>query len=112
MLQVVAVENVAAAVARKPRDHLGRFVALQVDRVFPAGIMRPWRPSRALPDPLSAQEERVLGMLVRGYSYQEIAGELVVSVNTVKTHVKGVYRKLNVNRRREARELAQRLGLA
>lgn len=61
--------------------------------------------------PLSLQEERVLGLLVEGFSYQEIAQELVVSVNTVKTHVKGVYRKLNVSRRREARDTVRRFNL-
>jgi LuxR family maltose regulon positive regulatory protein len=62
-------------------------------------------------EPLSLQEERVLGLLVSGFSYQEIAQELWISINTVKTHVKSVYRKLNVNRRREARDVVRRFNL-
>jgi LuxR family transcriptional regulator, maltose regulon positive regulatory protein len=60
---------------------------------------------------LSQQELRVLRLLVAGMSNAEIAGELVVSNNTVKTHVKSIYRKLNVNSREEAREMARELKL-
>ena len=41
----------------------------------------------------------------------EIARELVVSVNTIKTQVQSIYRKLNVNTRDEAREAARELDL-
>jgi LuxR family transcriptional regulator, maltose regulon positive regulatory protein len=60
---------------------------------------------------LSQQELRVLRLLVAGRSNAEIAGELIVSNNTVKTHVKSIYRKLNVKSREEARELARELKL-
>jgi LuxR family maltose regulon positive regulatory protein len=60
---------------------------------------------------LSHQELRVLRLLVAGMSNADIAGELVVSNNTVKTHVKSIYRKLNVKSRDEAREMAQELRL-
>jgi LuxR family transcriptional regulator, maltose regulon positive regulatory protein len=62
-------------------------------------------------EPLSPQELRVLRLLVAGMSNAEIAGELVVSNNTVKTHVKSIYRKLDVSSRDEARELARELKL-
>jgi len=54
--------------------------------------------------PLSPQEQRVLRLLVAGYSNPEIAETLVVSVNTVKTQVRSIYRKLSVKSRKEARE--------
>jgi LuxR family maltose regulon positive regulatory protein len=60
---------------------------------------------------LSQQELRVLRLLVAGLSNADIARELVVSTNTVKTHVKSIYRKLTVNSREEARAVARELRL-
>jgi ATP/maltotriose-dependent transcriptional regulator MalT len=56
---------------------------------------------------LTQQEKRVLGLLASGSTNPEIAETLVVSVNTVKTQVQSIYRKLNVNSRKEAREAAR-----
>jgi LuxR family maltose regulon positive regulatory protein len=41
----------------------------------------------------------------------EIAGDLLLSANTVKTHLRSIYRKLGVGTRREAVAAAERLGL-
>jgi LuxR family maltose regulon positive regulatory protein len=60
---------------------------------------------------LSQQEIRVLRLLVAGLSNADIARELVVSTNTIKTHVKSVYRKLNVKSREEVRDVARELKL-
>lgn len=68
-------------------------------------------PAGVLIEPLSPQEQRVLRLLAAGRSNPEIAQELVVSVNTVKTQVQSIYRKLNVNSRWEARESARHLKL-
>ncbi|MEU6826352.1 LuxR C-terminal-related transcriptional regulator [Streptomyces atriruber] len=58
---------------------------------------------------LTAREEDVLGRLSQMMTTEEIAEDLYLSVNTVKTHLKSVYRKLSVSRRsaavRRAREL-------
>lgn len=67
--------------------------------------------SGVLIEPLSQQELRVLRLLSAGLSNTEIARELVVSRNTIKTQVKSIYRKLNVNSRTEARILARNLNL-
>jgi LuxR family maltose regulon positive regulatory protein len=67
--------------------------------------------SLTLVEPLSQQEVRVLRLLVAGRSNAEIASELVVSTNTVKTHVKNIYSKLNINSREEARVMARELKL-
>jgi LuxR family maltose regulon positive regulatory protein len=58
-------------------------------------------------DALTSQELRVLRLLVAGQSNPEIARELVVSVNTVKAHIKNLYRKLGVNNRVAATHVAR-----
>ena len=62
-------------------------------------------------EPLTSQEQRVLRLLVAGRSNQEIARLLVISHNTVKTHVKNLYSKLHVNSRDQASALARKLRL-
>ncbi|MEV5934206.1 LuxR C-terminal-related transcriptional regulator [Streptomyces sp. NPDC052079] len=60
---------------------------------------------------LSGRERDVLRRLALTMSTEEIAADLYVSVNTVKTHLKSVYRKLSVNRRNEAVRRARELDL-
>ena len=62
-------------------------------------------------EPLSEREAAVLRFLPTMMSNQEIASELFVSVNTVKTHLKAIYRKLDVADRREAVRRARELEL-
>jgi LuxR family maltose regulon positive regulatory protein len=71
----------------------------------------PHAASALLLEPLTEAEQRVLGLLARGCTNLEIAASLVVSINTVKTQVQSIYRKLNVKSRWEASEAAHRLGL-
>jgi LuxR family maltose regulon positive regulatory protein len=66
---------------------------------------------RRLREPLSHGEMRVLRYLPAELSAPEIAGELYLSVNTVKTHMRHLYDKLGVHRRHEAVEQARALGL-
>ena len=58
---------------------------------------------------LSHRELEVLEQVAKGLSNKEIADALYVSVNTVKTHLKNVYEKLDVNRRTQAVEKAREL---
>src|SRR5713101_1211249 len=60
-----------------------------------------------LVEPLSPQEMRVLRLLVQHRSNADIADALVVSVNTVRTHVQSIYRKLGVHTRSAAGEVAR-----
>jgi LuxR family maltose regulon positive regulatory protein len=62
-------------------------------------------------DPLTARELAVLRYLPTSMQGPEIASELYVSVNTVRTHVKSIYRKLGVQRRSEAVARARALRL-
>lgn len=64
-----------------------------------------------LSEPLSRQEQRVLQALVAGSTNAEIAQTLIVSVNTIRTQLQSIYRKLDVNSRVAAIEMARRLGL-
>ncbi|MFF8396933.1 LuxR C-terminal-related transcriptional regulator [Streptomyces sp. NPDC016172] len=75
------------------------------------------RPPTAIREPalvveeLSARECDVLRRLGQMMSTEEIAADLYVSVNTVKTHLKSIYRKLAVNRRNDAVRRARELRL-
>ena len=64
-----------------------------------------------LVDPLSERELDVLRLLASDLDGPSIARELVVSLNTVRTHTKHVYSKLGVNSRRAAVSRAHQLGL-
>jgi LuxR family maltose regulon positive regulatory protein len=68
-------------------------------------------PERTPREPLSQAETRVLRYLPTSLSVPEIAGELYLSVNTVRTHMRHVYDKLGAHRRHEAVERARILGL-
>jgi LuxR family maltose regulon positive regulatory protein len=65
----------------------------------------------SLVEPLSPREMDVLRLLNSSLSTVEIAKELYVSVNTVRTHVRNIYAKLDVHRRMDAVRRAQELGL-
>jgi DNA-binding CsgD family transcriptional regulator len=72
-----------------------------VAAVIPAG----------LPDPLTQRELTILRFLATSMSTMEIADELCLSVNTVKTHLAAIYRKLPASRRRDAVLRARELEL-
>jgi len=62
-------------------------------------------------EPLTERESEVLTLLAQGLKYADIAERLVVSVNTVRYHVKGIYGKLGVEKQTQAVEKARMLGL-
>ena len=66
---------------------------------------------RAMVEPLSSRERDVLRLLGTDLNGPEIARELVVSLNTVRTHTKNLYMKLGVNNRRAALRRARELDL-
>jgi len=76
----------------------------------PDGRRQPSRNGRGA-DRLSERELAVLSYLPTMLTTAEIAAELYVSVNTVKTHLKSIYRKLDVARRRDAVHRARALHL-
>ncbi|WCN80202.1 LuxR C-terminal-related transcriptional regulator [Micromonospora sp. LH3U1] len=68
-------------------------------------------PRGTLDEPLTERELTILRYLQSILSNVEIASELSLSVNTVKTHVRNIYRKLDATRRREAVRRARELRL-
>jgi LuxR family maltose regulon positive regulatory protein len=60
-----------------------------------------------LAEPLSEREAEVLELISKGKSNPEIASILIIAVSTVKTHVKSIYRKLDVDSRYEAMQRAR-----
>ena len=80
--------------------------ALEVRAIQPGSVPS----SRVLAEPLTAAEQRVLALLPRS-TYLQIAERLAVSRNTVKTHLRSIYRKLGVASRSAALERAVELHL-
>ena len=62
-------------------------------------------------EPLSERELEVLSLLASGKTNSEVAGELFVSVGTVKSHTANIYRKLGARNRAGALSRARELGL-
>jgi LuxR family transcriptional regulator, maltose regulon positive regulatory protein len=86
--------------------HHDAFVKRMAAVALPAALERHQGTSR-----LTAAELAVLRELPSLLSLQEIARERSISVNTVKTHLRAVYRKLGVAGRRQAVEAGRRRGL-
>lgn len=60
---------------------------------------------------LSPRELEILGLLAAGYSNQEIADQLYISLSTVKSHNQNLFEKLDVKRRTQAVEKAKKFHL-
>ena len=58
--------------------------------------------TRRKPAKLSRREGEILSLLSQGMLYKEIAGALRISINTVRTHLVSIYRKLHVHSRTDA----------
>ncbi|WP_433829926.1 LuxR C-terminal-related transcriptional regulator [Actinoplanes sp. CA-015351] len=80
-------------------------------RILGAEHLRKPEPDATLAEPLTEREIEVLQFLPSVLTASEIATELGVSVNTIKAHLRSIYRKLGAARRREAVTHANGLGL-
>src|SRR6266702_625691 len=98
---------------RQARHGTGHAALIAEIRSLLAGRTPAPPPAAAQPplEPLSVSEIRVLRYLPTNLSVPEIASELYVSTNTVKTHMHHLYAKLGTHRRGEAVERARALGL-
>ena len=66
----------------------------------------------AAAESLSARESDILKLIAEGLSNKEIARNLAITPETVKSHMKHIFIKLNVEKRAQAVSRAQMLGLA
>jgi LuxR family transcriptional regulator, maltose regulon positive regulatory protein len=98
-----------ADVQRLLRAYAERFPSPYLAEILPSD--RPAALGRVAISPLSERERAVLSYLPSRLSNAEIARELFVSLNTIKTHLKNIYMKLEVNDRRAAVAKAEELGL-
>jgi LuxR family transcriptional regulator, maltose regulon positive regulatory protein len=87
------------------------FIARILDQLAHTAAVSPGAGVRLPVQPLTPGEMRVLRYLPTHLSAPEIAGELSVSITTVKTHMRNLYAKLGVHRRAEAVASARSLGL-
>lgn len=88
-------------------------VPAYIDELLAAGAGPALRAPKkhGLIEPLSERELDVLSLLGSDLSGPDIARELLVSINTMRTHTKSIYTKLGVNNRRAAVRRAQELDL-
>ncbi|MDP5227507.1 MULTISPECIES: LuxR family transcriptional regulator [Arthrobacter] len=84
---------------------------LELTGLEPPASMPPFRRQPSGLDRLSRREREILGALVTDDRLSEIAASHFISLNTLKTTLKGIYRKLDVQNRRQAAEVAVHAGL-
>ncbi|BDZ51688.1 hypothetical protein GCM10025867_39290 [Frondihabitans sucicola] len=119
-LLVAAINGVSWPFRMLPTEVLERLLARAADRTQPAVVaaliermhVTPRTETHPLADPLSERELVIVRHLATGATLSQIGGELFISVNTVKSHVRSIYRKLSATNRREAIARAAQLGLA
>ena len=104
--RLIAAQRTGRTAAGVPLGYLAR-----LQRAFGPGRPGPDPVPSGIVDPLTSRELEVLGLLAAGRSNQAIAGELVVTLDTVKKHVGHVLGKLGAANRTEAVARARELSL-
>ena len=69
------------------------------------------KPPEKPEEQLTLQEIKLLQLLADGHSYQSAAGQLAISVNTVRNYIRSIYEKLHVHSKNEAVSKALRSGI-
>jgi LuxR family maltose regulon positive regulatory protein len=110
---VMTVPDVRSLLKRHPRHRTGHaaLIADLLDHLGGGAGARAARDIGPSAESLSGREREVLGFLPTNLTAAEIAAQLVLSVHTVKTHMRSVYAKLGVHRRADAVERARAIGL-
>jgi ATP/maltotriose-dependent transcriptional regulator MalT len=111
LLQRLAIDVVNTGMLRILLDFPQLMPLLeQIDSIECRHILTKISRSPTMPS-LTAQERRIIEALAEGASTQRIAVDLVVSVETVRTHIRNVMKKLGVHTREEAVQAAQEWGI-
>jgi DNA-binding NarL/FixJ family response regulator len=104
-------EEISRALHQAAAGHMTLAAPLQARLL--AAAAPPQAPVRAeLPDGLTAREAEVLGLIAAGFNNREIAGRLVISETTVKTHVNHLFAKIDARDRAAAINYAVAHGIA
>jgi LuxR family maltose regulon positive regulatory protein len=74
-------------------------------------IQQPPASPLLLEEPLTNREVEILELLAQRFQNKEIAEKLFISPETVKGHLKNIFQKLNVSKRRQAVTVARNLGI-
>lgn len=105
LLKETAPAEIVAAI-RNVHNHgapMSRDVARKLVATF-------HRPGRGTDEPLTPREEEILTLLGEGLFYKEIGDRLAIRLDTVRSHVKSIYRKLHVRSRTQALLTKTRTG--
>ena len=86
------------------------FIDRMLQKIGIPAVKRP-SPTQDLLEPLSPRELEVLRLLPTELMAEELANKLIISVNTVRSHLKSIYAKLGVHNRRQAVIRATELDL-
>ena len=111
---VIEREWIRRALARDPelaRSHQRLMAPTLRRNQVPAPRNAPDQAEILLVQPLTEREREVLRHVSEMLNTAEVASEMYISINTVKTHLKSIYRKLAATHRREAVRRAQQLEL-
>ncbi|OIO71882.1 MAG: hypothetical protein AUJ57_06455 [Zetaproteobacteria bacterium CG1_02_53_45] len=126
LYQLMLQSNAVEAVSKSPAELLAVYetlltmqeaIATHINTVE-SQLSGPEKVTALLPskqsntvEKLSGREMEVLQMFAKGYSYGETAQALNCQLTTIQTHIKRIYKKLNVHSRSEAVFEASQLGL-
>jgi LuxR family maltose regulon positive regulatory protein len=109
---VLTIPGVQDLLQEHPTHRTAHGGHLQVLRDLLAGVEpAPQEAASTLQEPLKERELAVLRFLSTNLTAAEIGNELILSVHTVKTHMRKLYAKLDVHTRAEAVQQGRALGL-
>jgi len=119
LLKEQALDNIADAIFALMRGEtaispkVARFLLKRFKKETPKKILNNHQATNQADDNflLTTREHEVLGMISKGLRYNEIANSLGISTNTIRAHIRNIYRKMAVKSRSEAVFEASKLGI-